>query len=561
MSAKGLDYSLNMETKGFTGPLNGAQSALGNFKGMAASAMAGIGVAVAAAGAALKGLSLAFDQASAAVGEAANFEELQTAFIPLLGSVKAAKERMEELAMFAEKTPFEMPGIAKASRTLETLTNGALSMGEGLTLVGDIASGTNKPIEDMAVTMGRLYAALMSGRPMGEAAAQLSELGALSPEVRGKLEELQAQGKKGSEVWKVAAADLSKFSGGMALQAKTWNGKISNLEDAWASFQRAIGTPIMDALKPLLDQGIGIVEKMIDKAKQIGETIGYGIRFMIQAFKDGQAWELAKLGLTLAFQEGVNYLWRALSAVFKMIPTYLVQAFKTGIMVFDILTDAKFWGLVGEALWGALRWAVNGIFGALAEGLAKIMNLIPGMDNAADWTRGLADEFSKDSRRGSAEAVSAGAEFIDAYGERLLNQVTENYAELGKSFMKGWKEAEDVFDTGGVKDKLAEIKGSIDAKFAIQDAKRKSKEEKDIRKAGGPAADGAAEDGEKFKINYQNLFESSLAKVGGGGYGFRVATAESISQKQLDEQKTTNKKLDKLIEAANQTTAGVTFLS
>ena len=82
-------------------------------------------------------------------------ETMETNFITLLGSAEAAKARMQELADFAQSTPFDVPGVAQASRTLETLTRGALSTGAGLTLVGDVASGTGVPFEDLAVTVAR----------------------------------------------------------------------------------------------------------------------------------------------------------------------------------------------------------------------------------------------------------------------------------------------------------------------------------------------------------------------------------------------------------------------
>jgi hypothetical protein len=66
-------------------------------------------------------------------------ETLETAFIPLLGSADAAQKRIADLSKFAAETPFELPEVAKASRTLETLTQGALATSEGLRLVGDVA--------------------------------------------------------------------------------------------------------------------------------------------------------------------------------------------------------------------------------------------------------------------------------------------------------------------------------------------------------------------------------------------------------------------------------------
>lgn len=251
--ANGISYQLDLDNAGFQRGLGEARSAVSGFSSLVQPQMMMVAASVAGAALAVKGISTAFREARAAVGEAANRETMETAFIPLLGSAKAARERMAELADFAAHTPFQLPGIAAASRTLESLTDGALSTGDGLRLVGDAASAQNTPIEEMAVTIGRLYSGLDSGRPVGEAMQRLQELGAISPDVRAKLEKLQAEGKKGSEVWQVAAEELARFSGGMELQSQTWNGKISTLSDNWAQVRAEFGKPIMDALKPLLD--------------------------------------------------------------------------------------------------------------------------------------------------------------------------------------------------------------------------------------------------------------------------------------------------------------------
>lgn len=218
--SKGIDYGLDLDTSGFTGGISAARASLGGFQAFSVGAMAAVGAAVAGAALALKGLQTVWTEAQAAVGEAANRETMQTAFIPLLGSAKAAKDRMAELADFAAHTPFQLPEVAAASRTLETLTNGVLSTGQGLTMIGDVASGTNTPFEELAVTIGRLYSGLDSGRPVGEAMQRLQEIGAITPGVRAKLEKLQAEGEKGSEVWRVAAEDLARFSGGWNCKAK-----------------------------------------------------------------------------------------------------------------------------------------------------------------------------------------------------------------------------------------------------------------------------------------------------------------------------------------------------
>lgn len=548
--ANGISYQLNLDNAGFQRGLGEARSAVSGFSSLVRPQMMMVAASVAGAALAVKGISTAFREARAAVGEAANRETMETAFIPLLGSAKAARERMAELADFAAHTPFQLPGIAAASRTLESLTDGALSTGDGLRLVGDAASAQNTPIEEMAVTIGRLYSGLDSGRPVGEAMQRLQELGAISPDVRAKLEKLQAEGKKGSEVWQVAAEELARFSGGMELQSQTWNGKISTLSDNWAQVRAEFGKPIMDALKPLLDEGIGSLESMAAKAREIGETIAYAMRFMIEAFRQGEAWNLAKLGLTLAFQESVNFLWRVLMGVFEAIPQYLVQAFKQGIMILDILTDAAFWRMVGNAFVGVMRMAVNGLLALLSHGIASLLDSIPGLGDEANWMRGLSREFERDANKGKGQAIGAGRAFIDSYGDRILNQISDNFSALQDAFSSGFSEAADVLDTSGVRAEISAASEKITASLAAQDKERAAKEKEDASKS-KPRRQKTEDDAPKIKVNWETVLAGSLAKVGGGGYGRMMLSAENVPQKQLAEQKKTNELLNKLLQKQN----------
>lgn len=548
--ANGISYQLNLDNAGFQRGLGEARSAVSGFSSLVRPQMMMVAASVAGAALAVKGISTAFREARAAVGEAANRETMETAFVPLLGSAKAARERMAELADFAAHTPFQLPGIAAASRTLESLTDGALSTGDGLRLVGDAASAQNTPIEEMAVTIGRLYSGLDSGRPVGEAMQRLQELGAISPDVRAKLEKLQAEGKKGSEVWQVAAEELARFSGGMELQSQTWNGKISTLSDNWAQVRAEFGKPIMDALKPLLDEGIGSLESMAAKAREIGETIAYAMRFMIEAFKQGEAWNLAKLGLTLAFQESVNFLWRVLMGVFEAIPRFLVNGFKTGIMVLDILTDAEFWKNVGLAFLNVMQAAIAGIAALLSKLVAKIMDLIPGLEEQARWMHGLSDDARRRASVGMVNAGNAGQRLIDAYGDRILGRISDDFSALQDAFSSGFSEAADVLDTSGVRAEISAASEKITASLAAQDKERAAKEKEDASKS-KPRRQKTEDDAPKIKVNWETVLAGSLAKVGGGGYGRMMLSAENVPQKQLAEQKKTNELLNKLLQKQN----------
>lgn len=166
---------------------------------------------------------------------AGRLESMQVAFETLLGGTADAKARMEELRKFAADTPFQIPEVAQASRTLEMLTHGALSSGQGLRMVGDAATAAQMPIADMAMWIGRLYDGLKSGREVGESLMRLQEMAVISGDTRGKIEELQKSGAKGSDVWAVAATEFDKYAGSMKRGSETLEGIKSNLEDAWST--------------------------------------------------------------------------------------------------------------------------------------------------------------------------------------------------------------------------------------------------------------------------------------------------------------------------------------
>lgn len=240
--------------------------------GALVSGLKGLLPQLAAATVAMAAFKKAADFALSAVKEAADRQTLETTFVPILKSTDAAKERISELAKFAAETPFQLPELAKASIVLESLTHGALSTGDGLRLVGDVASSLNQPIQELATHFGRLYSGLMSGRAVGESLSRMQEIGALSAETRTKIEELQKAGKKGESVWAVAAADFARFSGGMAAQSKTLNGAISNLEDTWDGLKAAFGEAFIPAATEAIQNLSGSLDGLAGFMAVAGEA-------------------------------------------------------------------------------------------------------------------------------------------------------------------------------------------------------------------------------------------------------------------------------------------------
>jgi len=166
-------------------------------------------------------------------------EKFRTQFSVLLGSMDEAKARMAELSKFSAKTPFELPEVATASKTLQTLTEGALATGDGLRLVGDAAATADVDFRELAVTIGRAYSGLQSNRPIGESLARLQELGLLSGKTRNEIEKL-TKASRGKEAWTVLQEELKKSSGGMEMLGETAAGVASTLNEQLAMTMQKI---------------------------------------------------------------------------------------------------------------------------------------------------------------------------------------------------------------------------------------------------------------------------------------------------------------------------------
>lgn len=200
----------------------------GGFLKTAAGMALGFGGAMLA----LQGTSAVFGAfKSGAIDMNAELETSTLQFTTLMGDADKAEEHVRSLFDFAARTPFETGPIIEASRLMETFGGSALNSKKNLGLFGDAAAATGQPINEVAFWMSRAYAAIQAGKPWGEAAQRLGEMGIVTPKVRTKLEEMAASGAKGSDVWQALTGDLGKFSGAMERQAETFDGQMSTLSD------------------------------------------------------------------------------------------------------------------------------------------------------------------------------------------------------------------------------------------------------------------------------------------------------------------------------------------
>lgn len=216
--------------------------------------------------------------------QADNVERLSVQFETLLGSADAAKDRLQELIKFAATTPFQLGEVGKASRILEALTGGALSTGKGLRMVGDLAAGTGEDFANMAVHVGRAFAAFKAGRKAGESLARLQDVGAITPQVRNALESMGDDTEKFADKWALLTAALGRFSGNMEKASATASGKLSTAIDNVKQIMAELGDAAMPAVKASLDDLLGAMEKF--KGSKAFEDLKARFAAMSQSVRD-----------------------------------------------------------------------------------------------------------------------------------------------------------------------------------------------------------------------------------------------------------------------------------
>ncbi len=98
-----------------------------------------------------RGRNVQFHQLSqSGFGLASQVEQATVAFTTMIGSADKAKASMNEIAEFSAKTPFQFPDLIEMGRTLLAANTSAEQLVPTMRVVGDIAAGSNTPLNEMA---------------------------------------------------------------------------------------------------------------------------------------------------------------------------------------------------------------------------------------------------------------------------------------------------------------------------------------------------------------------------------------------------------------------------
>lgn len=213
----------------------------------------------------------------------ASIESMQVALESALGSASAANQLLEELKEFSAKTPFQLENIAGATRQLLAAGVGAEEVISQLKILGDIASGANVPLSDMASIFAKIE---NKGKAMTEEILQLSDRGVpiirvLADEFGVAREEiflLASQGKISADVINNAFISMTSEGGiffdQMQKQSETLSGKLSTLIDNAKLLADAFGRVLGPAIKAVFDLVTSLIQGLTSLTNTVADFFG-----------------------------------------------------------------------------------------------------------------------------------------------------------------------------------------------------------------------------------------------------------------------------------------------
>lgn len=367
-------------------------------------------------------------------------EDLTTQFKVLLGSTTDAKKRMEELSKFAQTTPFQLKDVANASRTLETLTQGALSTGDGLRLVGDAAAATGADFQNLSIHVGRAYDGLQSNRPVGESMMRLQELGLVTGDTRTKIEELQKAGK-GKEAWQVLQDQLKKTEGGMKELSGTVTGLTSTFKDQLSA-----------AMRQMLEGGIwdGTKSGMQGLVDSMNEMLETGLFVRV-----GQGIKAVALSIKAAFDLMVTGVNTALFAIIKswdLTISGITKGLKIINEKFDILVPDKMITALESASSVTSDWS-HTVGVNLVDGFENIDGTLKSIKGSFSDIKDVQEHIDITKPKGNGGGTGGGVQAKNA------KEIADTVLGITREFMQIGASDRDK--------ELAEIKTWYDEKYEI----------------------------------------------------------------------------------------------
>lgn len=278
----------------YSKPLNDAANSAEKFESKARKSFASANESINKTNKSISGLSdtvAQFAKTAAAAGIAAAFKSISDAggklestrisFEVMLGSAEKAKDVMKLLNAEANKSPFSTEQYLQAGKNLLAFGIEADKLKESLKSIGDIAAGTGKDFNELAVIYGK---AATAGVIQAEDLNQLTEAGIpIIKQFAAQFGVAESQIKKMGSEGKIHFSDLEEafrqmsgeggqFFDMMKKQSESWDGMWSTIRGTAMSFISDFGDRLNNFLKPALKAVTDTVVAAMDYWNGLSDT-------------------------------------------------------------------------------------------------------------------------------------------------------------------------------------------------------------------------------------------------------------------------------------------------
>lgn len=336
------------------------------------------------------GISSAMDTLFRGVQLAADAEALSVTFRVLVGDVEKADNALRDLQQFALTTPFEMPELMESARMMLAFGEEVENIVPAMRMMGDIASGIDAPLKDLAYLFGTLRA---QGRAFTVDIRQFASRGIpiylelakvfglvdenarkTTKEVRQQLDKMIEAGQVSFEQVEEAFNRMTgpggQFFGMMEQRSKTLKGLFNEMKESIDLSLRGIGESLIKGLD--LHLVVRNVTRLTEQFNKWLSGLSPGVKKAISLFLSLSA---VVVGITIAFA--------AISFLFGLVFTVtggIAAAIAIVIGLIAIWVDSvgglsEAWSIVkqkSEEFWDFIRPAIP----ALAVLLSVIFPIV-----------------------------------------------------------------------------------------------------------------------------------------------------------------------------------------
>lgn len=346
--------------------------------------------------------------------QSAKLETLQVSFETMTGSAENAKNLMKDLTSFTATTPFQLAGVGKATKTLLAFKVPLKDMNGTLRMLGDIAAGTDAPLQDIAQIFGKARA---KGKLMTEEILQLAERGIPIIDVlsekfnitKQQVFEMASKSQISFKAMQMAMADMTS-EGGIFFdqtrrQSATLGGLFSTLKDNLSLTAAVFGDIMVDVFG--LKGGLVSVNEWFnnlrkgiqDFAKEhpvITKMIAYFMLFL--AVLGPILFVAGKVAMAFSVMSiAAGVLGVSMSTI--LIPIIAISAAIALLVVAGVMVVKNWDGIKGGAiaLWETIKGLFSKIPGLMKDIGASIMDfLLWPMQQALKAASWVAEQFGRE---------------------------------------------------------------------------------------------------------------------------------------------------------------------